>query len=172
MATRKKPRPEVRAAHARRAPRCVAHAREEVERVPRVLDERDVSRALPDVRDGLSVQAGSSGMHDANLRPTARSSSAARVVGDVMANYTRTATRDLRRARPHGPAFSSPRRRRQARQLRSPSDRPRPAATPRPASQLAMSCSPGIDEGTVDFDPTTTRRARARVMPARSRTCS
>ncbi len=117
-----------------------------------------VSRALPDVRDGLkpSQRRILWAMHDANLRPDRPFVKCARVVGDVMANY-----------HPHGDIaiYDALVRMGQSFSLTgplidkhgnfgSPSDPPAASRyTECRLSQLAMEMLAGIDEGTVDFEP-------------------
>jgi DNA gyrase subunit A len=117
-----------------------------------------VSRALPDVRDGLkpSQRRILWAMHEANLRPDRPFVKCARVVGDVMANY-----------HPHGDAaiYDALVRMGQWFSLTgplidkhgnfgSPSDPPAAARyTECRLSRLAMEMLAGIDEGTVDLEP-------------------
>ena len=140
-----------------------------------------VSRALPDVRDGLkpSQRRILWAMHDANLRPDRPFVKCARVVGDVMANY-----------HPHGDAaiYDALVRMGQWFSLTgplidkhgnfgSPADPPAASRyTECRLSPLAMEMLAGIDEGTVDFEPNydasrtrTARRSRALPEPARER---
>ena len=133
-----------------------------------------VSRALPDVRDGLKpVQRRILwAMHDANLRPDRPFVKCARVVGDVMANYHPhgdTAIYDalVRMGQPfsltaplidkHG-NFGSP-----VRPARGA------AATPSAGCRSSRwSCSPASTRAPSTSNPTTTRRAREPVvLPAR-----
>src|SRR5262245_30132074 len=132
-----------------------------------------VSRALPDVRDGLkpSQRRILWAMHDANLRPDRPLVKCARVVGDVMANY-----------HPHGDAaiYDALVRMGQPFSLTaplidkhgnfgSPSDPPAASRyTECRLSQLAMEMLGGIDEGTVDFEPNyDASRTEPIVLPAR-----
>src|SRR3954452_17530139 len=132
-----------------------------------------VSRALPDVRDGLkpSQRRILWAMHDANLRPDRPFVKCARVVGDVMANY-----------HPHGDSaiYDALVRMGQPFSLTSvlidkhgnfgsPSDPPAASRyTECRLSQLAMELLAGIDEGTVDFEPNyDSSRTEPGVMPAR-----
>jgi DNA gyrase subunit A len=132
-----------------------------------------VSRALPDVRDGLkpSQRRILWAMHDANLRPDRPFVKCARVVGDVMANY-----------HPHGDAaiYDALVRMGQPFSLTaplidkhgnfgSPSDPPAAARyTECRLSQIAMEMLAGIDEGTVDFEPNyDASRSEPLVLPAR-----
>jgi DNA gyrase subunit A len=132
-----------------------------------------VSRALPDVRDGLkpSQRRILWAMHDANLRPDRPFVKCARVVGDVMANY-----------HPHGDAaiYDALVRMGQWFSLTaplidkhgnfgSPSDPPAAARyTECRLGPLAMEMLAGIDEGTVDFDPNyDASRTEPTVLPAR-----
>jgi DNA gyrase subunit A len=132
-----------------------------------------VSRALPDVRDGLKpVQRRILwAMHDANLRPDRPFVKCARVVGDVMANY-----------HPHGDAsiYDALVRMGQWFSLTAPlidkhgnfgSPADPPAAsryTECRLSQLAMEMLAGIDEGTVDFEANyDASRTEPVVVPAR-----
>jgi len=132
-----------------------------------------VSRALPDVRDGLKpVQRRILwAMHDANLRPDRPFVKCARVVGDVMANY-----------HPHGDSSIYDALVRMGQQFSltatlidkhgnfgSPSDPPAASRyTECRLSQLAMELLAGIDEGTVDFDPNyDSSRTEPGVLPAR-----
>src|SRR4029079_12751478 len=117
-----------------------------------------VSRALPDVRDGLKPVHRRIlwAMHDANLRPDRPFVKCARVVGDVMANY-----------HPHGDSsiYDALVRMGQPFSLTgvlidkhgnfgSPADPPAASRyTECRLSQLAMEMLAGIDEGTVDFEP-------------------
>src|SRR4029077_6955993 len=132
-----------------------------------------VSRALPDVRDGLKpVQRRILwAMHDANLRPDRPFVKCARVVGDVMANY-----------HPHGDTaiYDALVRMGQSFSLTailvdkhgnfgSPSDPPAASRyTECRLSQVAMEMLAGIDEGTVDFEPNYDgSRTEPVVVPAR-----
>jgi DNA gyrase subunit A len=132
-----------------------------------------VSRALPDVRDGLKpVQRRILwAMHDANLRPDRPFVKCARVVGDVMANY-----------HPHGDASIYEALVRMGQQFSltaplidkhgnfgSPSDPPAASRyTECRLSQPAMEMLGGIDEGTVDFEPNyDASRTEPIVLPAR-----
>ena len=132
-----------------------------------------VSRALPDVRDGLkpSQRRILWAMHDANLRPDRPFVKCARVVGDVMANY-----------HPHGDSaiYDALVRMGQPFSLTAPlvdkhgnfgSPADPPAAsryTECRLSQLAMELLAGIDEGTVDFEPNyDSSRQEPVVLPAR-----
>jgi DNA gyrase subunit A len=132
-----------------------------------------VSRALPDIRDGLKpVQRRILwAMHDANLRPDRPFVKCARVVGDVMANY-----------HPHGDSsiYDALVRMGQTFSLTAPlidkhgnfgSPADPPAAsryTECRLSQLAMELLAGIDEGTVDFDPNyDSSGSEPVVLPAR-----
>ncbi len=132
-----------------------------------------VSRALPDVRDGLKpVQRRILwAMHDANLRPDRPFVKCARVVGDVMANY-----------HPHGDASIYDALVRMGQPFSataplidkhgnfgSPADPPAASRyTECRLSQLAMELLAGIDEGTVDSEPNYDgSRAQPVVMPAR-----
>ena len=117
-----------------------------------------VSRALPDVRDGLKPVHRRIlwAMHDANLRPDRPFVKCARVVGDVMANY-----------HPHGDSaiYEALVRMGQWFSLTaplvdkhgnfgSPSDPPAASRyTECRLSEVAMQMLAGIDEGTVDFEP-------------------
>jgi DNA gyrase subunit A len=132
-----------------------------------------VSRALPDVRDGLKpVQRRVLwAMHDANLRPDRPFVKCARVVGDVMANY-----------HPHGDSsiYEALVRMGQPFSLTaplidkhgnfgSPSDPPAASRyTECRLSQIAMELLAGIDEGTVDFEPNyDSSGSEPPVLPAR-----
>jgi DNA gyrase subunit A len=132
-----------------------------------------VSRALPDVRDGLKPVHRRIlwAMHDAGLRPDRSFVKCARVVGDVMANY-----------HPHGDAaiYDALVRLGQPFSLTaplvdkhgnfgSPSDPPAASRyTECRLSQLAMEMLAGIDEGTVDFEPNYDASAREPVvLPSR-----
>jgi DNA gyrase subunit A len=132
-----------------------------------------VSRALPDVRDGLkpSQRRILWAMHDANLRPDRPFVKCARVVGDVMANY-----------HPHGDSaiYDALVRMGQPFSLTaplidkhgnfgSPSDPPAASRyTECRLSQIAMELLAGIDEGTVDFEPNyDSSRTEPVVLPAR-----
>jgi DNA gyrase subunit A len=132
-----------------------------------------VSRALPDVRDGLkpSQRRILWAMHDANLRPDRPFVKCARVVGDVMANY-----------HPHGDAaiYDALVRMGQWFSLTgplidkhgnfgSPADPPAASRyTECRLSPLAMEMLAGIDEGTVDFEPNyDASRSEPLVVPAR-----
>src|SRR5262245_32708343 len=132
-----------------------------------------VSRALPDVRDGLkpSQRRILWAMHDANLRPDRPFVKCARVVGDVMANY-----------HPHGDAaiYDALVRMGQPFSLTaplidkhgnfgSPSDPPAAARyTECRLSQIAMEMLAGIDEGTVDYEPNyDASRTEPMVLPSR-----
>ncbi|MFM8236604.1 MAG: DNA gyrase subunit A, partial [Actinomycetota bacterium] len=117
-----------------------------------------VSRALPDVRDGLKPVHRRIlwAMHDANLRPDRPFVKCARVVGDVMANY-----------HPHGDSaiYDALVRMGQWFSLTAPlvdkhgnfgSPADPPAAsryTECRLSPVAMELLAGIDEGTVDVEP-------------------
>src|SRR5437588_6324015 len=117
-----------------------------------------VSRALPDVRDGLKPVHRRIlwAMHDANLRPDRPFVKCARVVGDVMANY-----------HPHGDSaiYEALVRMGQTFSLtaplidkhgnfRSPSDPPAASRyTECRLSALAMELLARIDEGAVDSEP-------------------
>src|SRR5262245_61234806 len=117
-----------------------------------------VSRALPDVRDGLKPVHRRIlwAMHDANLRPDRAFVKCARVVGDVMANY-----------HPHGDSaiYDALVRMGQSFSLTSvlvdkhgnfgsPADPPAASRyTECRLSTLAIEMLAGIDEGTVDFEP-------------------
>jgi DNA gyrase subunit A len=132
-----------------------------------------VSRALPDVRDGLKpVQRRILwAMHDANLRPDRPFVKCARVVGDVMANY-----------HPHGDASIYEALVRMGQSFSgsaplidkhgnfgSPSDPPAASRyTECRLAQIAMEMLAGIDEGTVDFEPNyDASRTEPLVVPAR-----
>src|SRR5205809_4468796 len=132
-----------------------------------------VSRALPDVRDGLKPVHRRIlwAMHDANLRPDRLFVKCARVVGDVMANY-----------HPHGDSsiYDALVRMGQPFSLTatlidkhgnfgSPSDPPAASRyTECRLSQLAMELLAGIDEGTVDNEPNyDASRTEPVVLPAR-----
>jgi DNA gyrase subunit A len=132
-----------------------------------------VSRALPDVRDGLkpSQRRILWAMHDANLRPDRPFVKCARVVGDVMANY-----------HPHGDSaiYDALVRMGQPFSLTaplidkhgnfgSPSDPPAASRyTECRLSRLAMELLAGIDEGTVDYEPNyDSSRTEPVVLPAR-----
>jgi DNA gyrase subunit A len=132
-----------------------------------------VSRALPDVRDGLKPVHRRIlwAMHDANLRPDRAFVKCARVVGDVMANY-----------HPHGDAaiYDALVRMGQSFSLTaplidkhgnfgSPSDPPAASRyTECRLSNVAMQTLAGIDEGTVDFEPNYDASGREPVvLPAR-----
>ncbi len=132
-----------------------------------------VSRALPDVRDGLKpVQRRILwAMHDANLRPDRPFVKCARVIGDVMANY-----------HPHGDSaiYEALVRMGQPFTLTaplidkhgnfgSPSDPPAASRyTECRLSTIAMEMLAGIDEGTVDFEPNyDASRTEPIVLPAR-----
>ena len=132
-----------------------------------------VSRALPDVRDGLKPVHRRIlwAMHDANLRPDRPFVKCARVVGDVMANY-----------HPHGDSaiYDALVRMGQPFSLTatlidkhgnfgSPADPPAASRyTECRLSQLAMELLAGIDEGTVDTEPNYDgSRHQPVVLPAR-----
>jgi len=132
-----------------------------------------VSRALPDVRDGLKpVQRRILwAMHDANLRPDRPFVKCARVVGDVMANY-----------HPHGDSsiYEALVRMGQTFSLTaplidkhgnfgSPSDPPAASRyTECRLAAIAMEMLAGIDEGTVDHEPNyDASRTQPTVLPAR-----
>ena len=132
-----------------------------------------VSRALPDVRDGLKPVHRRIlwAMHDANLRPDRAFVKCARVVGDVMANY-----------HPHGDAAIYDALVRMGQQFSltaplvdkhgnfgSPSDPPAASRyTECRLSTVAMEMLAGIDEGTVDFEPNyDASRREPVVLPAR-----
>src|SRR5689334_16801047 len=132
-----------------------------------------VSRALPDVRDGLKpVQKRILwAMHDAGLRPDRPFVKCARVIGDVMANY-----------HPHGDAaiYDALVRMGQDFSLTgplidkhgnfgSPSDPPAASRyTECRLSGISMEMLAGIDEGTVDFEPNyDASRTEPVVLPAR-----
>jgi DNA gyrase subunit A len=132
-----------------------------------------ISRALPDVRDGLkpSQRRILWAMHDANLRPDRPFVKCARVVGDVMANY-----------HPHGDSaiYDALVRMGQPFSLTaplidkhgnfgSPSDPPAASRyTECRLSQIAMELLAGIDEGTVDSEPNyDSSRTEPTVLPAR-----
>src|SRR3954465_7165994 len=132
-----------------------------------------VSRALPDVRDGLKpVQRRILwAMHDAHLRPGRPCVKCARVVGDVMANY-----------HPHGDSsiYDALVRMGQPFSLTatlidkhgnfgSPADPPAASRyTECRLSPLAMELLAGIDEGTVDTEPNYDgSRQQPVVLPAR-----
>jgi DNA gyrase subunit A len=132
-----------------------------------------VSRALPDVRDGLKPVHRRIlwAMHDANLRPDRPFVKCARVVGDVMANY-----------HPHGDAaiYDALVRMGQWFSLTgplidkhgnfgSPADPPAASRyTECRLSTLAAEMLAGIDEGTVDFEPNyDASRTEPVVLPAR-----
>src|SRR3954470_4085517 len=132
-----------------------------------------VSRALPDVRDGLKpVQRRILwAMHDANLRPDRPFVKCARIVGDVMANY-----------HPHGDSaiYDALVRMGQPFSLTAPlidkhgnfgSPADPPAAsryTECRLSQVAMELLAGIDEGNVDHEPNyDASRTEPVVLPAR-----
>src|SRR5262245_24704832 len=132
-----------------------------------------VSRALPDVRDGLkpSQRRILWAMHDANLRPDRPFVKCARVVGDVMANYHPhgdTAIYDalVRMGQPF--SLSAPLIDKHG-NFGSPSDPPAASRyTECRLSQLAMEMLGGIDEGTVDFEPNyDASRTEPIVLPAR-----
>ena len=133
-----------------------------------------VSRALPDVRDGLKPVHRRIlwAMHDANLRPDRPFVKCARVVGDVMANY-----------HPHGDAsiYDALVRMGQSFSLTGPlidkhgnfgsPSRPArrgPVHRVPPVAPSAMEMLAGIDEGTVDFEPNyDTSTTEPTVVPAR-----
>jgi DNA gyrase subunit A len=132
-----------------------------------------VSRALPDVRDGLKpVQRRILwAMHDANLRPDRPFVKCARVVGDVMANYHPHGDSSIYEALVRmGQPFSAtaPLVDKHG-NFGSPSDPPAASRyTECRLSQIAMELLAGIDEGTVDFDPNyDTSRSEPHVLPAR-----
>src|SRR5437867_7488141 len=135
-----------------------------------------VSRALPDVRDGLKPVHRRIlwAMHDANLRPDRPFVKCARVVGEVMANY-----------HPHGDSaiYEALVRMGQTFSLTgplidkhgnfgSPSDPPAASRyTECRLSALAMELLAGIDEGTVDSEPNyDASRTEPVVLPAPSPT--
>src|SRR5204863_8249222 len=132
-----------------------------------------VSRALPDVRDGLKPvhRRVLFGMHEAGLQPNRPYKKSASTVGDVMANY-----------HPHGDSaiYDALVRMGQPFSLTAPlvekhgnfgSPADPPAAsryTECRLSQLAMELLAGIDEGTVDQEPNYDgARAAPVVLPAR-----
>ena len=137
-----------------------------------------VSRALPDVRDGLKPvhRRVLYAMYDGGYRPDRNFSKSARVVGDVMGNY-----------HPHGDSaiYDALVRLAQPWSLRyplvqgqgnfgSPGNDP-PAAqryTECRMAQLAMETVRDIDEETVDFAPNYDGRTlEPTVLPSGSRTC-
>jgi DNA gyrase subunit A len=132
-----------------------------------------VSRALPDVRDGLKPVHRRIlwAMHDAGLRPERPFVKCARVVGDVMANF-----------HPHGDAaiydalvrmgqtFSLPHPLVDKHgNFGSPSDPPAASRyTECRLSEIATQLLAGIDEGTVDFTPNyDASRDEPVVLPSR-----
>jgi DNA gyrase subunit A len=132
-----------------------------------------VSRALPDVRDGLKPVHRRIlwAMHDAGFRPDRPFVKCARVVGDVMANF-----------HPHGDAaiydalvrmgqpFSLPHPLVDKHgNFGSPSDPPAASRyTECRLSEIAMQLIAGIDEGTVDFEPNyDSSRDEPVVLPSR-----
>ncbi len=134
-----------------------------------------VSRALPDVRDGLKPvhRRILYGMYAGGLRPDRPYKKCARVVGDVMGNY-----------HPHGDnaIYEALARMAQDFSLRyplvdghgnfgTPDPNDRPAAmryTECRLDNLAMSMLEGIDEETVDFEDTYDgENAEPTVLPAR-----
>src|SRR5260221_166746 len=132
-----------------------------------------VSRALPDVRDGLKpVQRRILwAMHDANLRPDRPFVKCARVVGDVMANYHPHGDQSIYDAlvrRGHRSPATAPLVDKHA-NLVPPSDPPAASRyTECRLSQLAMELLAGIDEGTVDMEPNyDASRQQPVVLPAR-----
>ncbi len=132
-----------------------------------------VSRALPDVRDGLKPVHRRIlwAMHDAGLRPDRPFVKCARVVGDVMANY-----------HPHGDAaiYDALVRMGQSFSLShplvdkhgnfgSPADPPAASRyTECRLSPIATELLAAIDEGTVDFEPNyDASRDEPLVLPGR-----
>jgi DNA gyrase subunit A len=117
-----------------------------------------VSRALPDVRDGLKPVHRRIlwAMHDANLRPDRPFVKCARVVGDVMANYHPhgdTAIYDALVRMGQWFSLTAPLIDKHG-NFGSPADPPAAARyTECRLSPLAMEMLAGIDEGTVDFEP-------------------
>jgi DNA gyrase subunit A len=132
-----------------------------------------VSRALPDVRDGLKPVHRRIlwAMHDAGLRPDRPFVKCARVVGDVMANY-----------HPHGDSaiydalvrlgqdfsLSHPLVDKHG-NFGSPADPPAASRyTECRLSTIATELLAGIDEGTVDFEPNyDASRDEPLVLPGR-----
>ena len=132
-----------------------------------------VSRALPDVRDGLKPVHRRIlwAMHDAGLRPDRPFVKCARVVGDVMANY-----------HPHGDgaiydalvrlgqdfSLSNPLVDKHG-NFGSPADPPAASRyTECRLSMIATELLAGIDEGTVDFEPNyDASRDEPLVLPGR-----
>src|SRR3954465_7488951 len=132
-----------------------------------------VSRALPDVRDGMKpVQRRILwAMHDANLRPDRPFVKCARVVGDVMANYHPHGDSAIYGALvPMGQPFSLTRPPIDKHAtFGSPADPPAASRyTECRLSAIAMELLAGIDEGTVDFEPNyDSSRTEPVVLPAR-----
>jgi DNA gyrase subunit A len=132
-----------------------------------------VSRALPDVRDGLKpVQRRILwAMHDSNLRPDRPFVKCARVVGDVMANYHPHGDSSIYEALVRmGQPFSAtaPLIDKHG-NFGSPSDPPAASRyTECRLSQIAMELLAGIDEGTVDREPNyDASTSEPVVLPAR-----
>jgi DNA gyrase subunit A len=132
-----------------------------------------VSRALPDVRDGLKpVQRRILwAMHDSNLRPDRPFVKCARVVGDVMANYHPHGDSSIYEALVRmGQTFSAtaPLIDKHG-NFGSPSDPPAASRyTECRLSQIAMELLAGIDEGTVDREPNyDASTSEPVVLPAR-----
>jgi DNA gyrase subunit A len=132
-----------------------------------------VSRALPDVRDGLKpVQRRILwAMHDANLRPDRPFVKCARVVGDVMASYHPHGDSAIYEALVRmGQPFSStaPLIDKHG-NFGSPSDPPAASRyTECRLSPVAMELLAGIDEGTVDVEPNyDASRTEPIVLPGR-----
>ncbi|HEY5172289.1 MAG TPA: DNA topoisomerase (ATP-hydrolyzing) [Acidimicrobiia bacterium] len=132
-----------------------------------------VQRALPDVCDGLKpVQRRILwAMHDANLRPDRPFVKCARVVGEVMANYhphgdTAIYEALVRMGQPF--SLTAPLIDKHG-NFGSPSDPPAASRyTECRLSPLAMELLAGIDEGTVDFEPSYDgSRSEPVVVPAR-----
>jgi DNA gyrase subunit A len=138
-----------------------------------------VSRALPDVRDGLkpSQRRILVAMNDLNLTPRSKYRKCAKIAGDTSGNY-----------HPHGEAVVYPTLVRLAQpwNMRYPLiqgqgnfgsiDGDPPAAmryTEARITAVAMELTEDLNLDTVDFVPTTTRSARSPPScPASSRTCS
>src|SRR5262245_21076131 len=132
-----------------------------------------VSRALPDVRDGLKpVQRRILwAMHDASLRPDRPFVKSARVIGDVMANYHPhgdTAIYDALVRMGQWFSLTAPLIDKHG-NFGSPADPPAAARyTECRLAPLAMEMLAGIDEGTVDFEPNyDASRTQPIVLPSR-----